>query len=59
MASGGMGDMLSGIISALLAPGLNPLNAAKLGVCIHGYAADLAAQQNECGLLAWTISLHY
>ncbi|HEY5714850.1 MAG TPA: NAD(P)H-hydrate dehydratase [Psychromonas sp.] len=52
MASGGMGDVLSGIIGGLLAQGLNPLDAARLAVCIHGYAADLAAQQDERGLLA-------
>ena len=52
MASGGMGDVLSGIIGGLLAQGLNPLDAARLAVCLHGQAADLAAQQNERGLLA-------
>ena len=36
MASGGMGDVLSGIIGGLLAQGLNPLQAATLAVCIHG-----------------------
>lgn len=52
MASGGMGDVLSGIIGGLLAQGLNSLQAATLAVCIHGQAADFAAQQNERGLLA-------
>jgi len=52
MASGGMGDVLSGIIGGLLAQGLNSLDAARLAVCIHGDAADLAAQQGERGLLA-------
>lgn len=52
MASGGMGDVLSGIIGGLLAQGLNLQQAAMLGVCIHGLAADLAAQENERGLLA-------
>ncbi|WP_415230652.1 NAD(P)H-hydrate dehydratase [Psychromonas sp.] len=52
MASGGMGDVLSGIIGGLLAQGLNSLDAARLSVCIHGDAADLAAQQGERGLLA-------
>ncbi|HEY7865578.1 MAG TPA: NAD(P)H-hydrate dehydratase [Psychromonas sp.] len=52
MASGGMGDVLSGIIGALLAQGLNSLDAARLAVCIHGDAADLAAQKGERGLLA-------
>ncbi|ABM04930.1 carbohydrate kinase, YjeF related protein [Psychromonas ingrahamii 37] len=52
MASGGMGDVLSGIIGGLLAQGLNSLDAARLAVCIHGDAADLAARQGERGLLA-------
>jgi ADP-dependent NAD(P)H-hydrate dehydratase / NAD(P)H-hydrate epimerase len=43
MASGGMGDALSGMIAAFLALGLTPLNAAKLGVYLHGAAADCAA----------------
>jgi ADP-dependent NAD(P)H-hydrate dehydratase / NAD(P)H-hydrate epimerase len=43
MASGGMGDALSGMIAAFLAQGLTALNAAKLGVYLHGAAADCAA----------------
>ncbi len=43
MASGGMGDALSGMITAFLALGLTPLDAAKLGVYLHGAAADCAA----------------
>ncbi|HVY53804.1 MAG TPA: NAD(P)H-hydrate dehydratase, partial [Gammaproteobacteria bacterium] len=44
MASGGMGDVLSGVIGSLIAQGL-PLDvAAKLGVCIHAMAADEAAK---------------
>ncbi|MCY7388327.1 MAG: NAD(P)H-hydrate dehydratase [Burkholderiales bacterium] len=40
MASGGMGDALSGMIAAFLAQGMDALNAAKLGVYLHGAAAD-------------------
>lgn len=40
MASGGMGDALSGMIAAFLAQGMNALEAAKLGVYLHGAAAD-------------------
>lgn len=40
MASGGMGDVLSGIIAAYLATGLAPFEAACLGVFLHGLAAD-------------------
>lgn len=53
MATGGMGDVLSGVIGGLLAQGLSPANALRCGVCIHGEAADLAvAQEGERGLLA-------
>ncbi len=52
MASGGMGDVLSGVIAALIAQGLSLLDAATAGVQIHAQAADLAAQKGERGLLA-------
>lgn len=42
MASGGMGDALSGMIAAFLAQGLSALDAARLGVYLHGAAADAA-----------------
>lgn len=53
MASGGMGDVLSGVIAALVAQGLALPEAAKLGALLHGAAADrLAARDGERGLLA-------
>jgi NAD(P)H-hydrate epimerase len=52
MATGGMGDVLTGIVSALLAQGLEPVAAAELGVCLHAAAGDAAARQGERGLLA-------
>jgi hydroxyethylthiazole kinase-like uncharacterized protein yjeF len=53
MASGGMGDVLSGVIAALLAQGLSLKNAAQQGAYRHGEAADLAAEKDgERGLLA-------
>lgn len=53
MATGGMGDVLTGIITALLAQGLDSMTAAKTGVQIHADAADqVAGQQGERGLLA-------
>lgn len=53
MASGGMGDVLSGVIAALIAQGLAPLVAACLGACLHGKAADIqAAKYGAIGMLA-------
>ena len=52
MASGGMGDVLSGVIAALLAQGLDADDAACAGVALHAAAADKAAQQGEIGMLA-------
>ncbi len=53
MASGGMGDILSGIIGGLLAQGLSLFNAANLGVLVHAIAGDLVAmEQGERGMLA-------
>jgi NAD(P)H-hydrate epimerase len=45
MATGGMGDVLTGLIAALLAQGLPAFDAARLGVYVHGLAADRCAQQ--------------
>ena len=52
MATGGMGDILTGVIAGLLAQGLGPGDAARLGVCLHATAADDAALDGERGLLA-------
>ncbi|CBG89947.1 bifunctional ADP-dependent NAD(P)H-hydrate dehydratase/NAD(P)H-hydrate epimerase [Citrobacter rodentium] len=53
MASGGMGDVLSGIISALLGQKLSPYDAACAGCVAHGAAADvLAARVGMRGMLA-------
>jgi hydroxyethylthiazole kinase-like uncharacterized protein yjeF len=43
MAKGGTGDALTGIITALLAQSYSPASAAAMGVYLHGYAGDLAA----------------
>lgn len=43
MASGGMGDVLSGILGGLVAQGLSAADAARLGAVVHACAADLAA----------------
>ena len=53
MASAGMGDVLTGIITGLLAQGLNGWDAARAGVYLHGLAGDLAAATiGEPGLIA-------
>jgi NAD(P)H-hydrate epimerase len=52
MASGGMGDVLTGIIASLIAQGLPLFAAARLGVWLHAQAADQAAAAGERGLLA-------
>lgn len=53
MASGGMGDCLTGIIGGLLAQQLTPAEAAQTGVLLHGLAADHAARvHGERGLLS-------
>jgi len=52
MASGGMGDVLSGVIGGLLAQNVPLECAASLGVYIHAYAGDCAAKEGERGLLA-------
>ncbi len=59
MASGGMGDVLSGVIGGLMAQGLTPADAARLGACVHGAAADRAAAVGgERGLLATDLMAH-
>lgn len=53
MATGGTGDVLTGVVAGLLAQGLNPYDAAVLGVWVHGRAGDLAADRvGECSLIA-------
>ncbi|KFZ37534.1 carbohydrate kinase [Shewanella mangrovi] len=52
LASGGCGDVLSGIIGALIAQGLDLSRATIAAVVIHGEAADKAAEDGERGMLA-------
>ena len=52
MATGGMGDALTGVIATLLAQGLDAFDAASIGVWLHARAGDRAAVQGEVGMLA-------
>jgi len=52
MATGGMGDVLTGIIAGLLAQGLALRDAAIAGVALHAASADLVAESGERGMLA-------
>lgn len=53
MATGGTGDVLTGMITALVCQGLTPWDAARLGVYLHGQAGDLAAEKfGEVSLIA-------
>lgn len=59
MASGGMGDVLTGTIAGLTAQGLSLLDAASIGVWVHGTAGDLAAKEGgERGTLAGDLMQH-
>lgn len=59
MATGGSGDVLTGILTALAGQGYSPLESAMLGVYLHGKAGDLAAAQTgETGLIATDIIGH-
>jgi NAD(P)H-hydrate epimerase len=53
MASGGMGDVLAGMLAALLGQGFSPAHAMQLGVYLHGFAGDrVAEQKGEIGMIA-------
>lgn len=53
LASGGTGDVLAGAIGSLLAQGLAPFDAARLGVYLHGLAGDAARERlGDAGVLA-------
>lgn len=59
MATGGTGDVLTGVIVALVSQGLSPLDAAHLGVHVHGLAGDLAVvERSQIGLIARDLVEH-
>jgi ADP-dependent NAD(P)H-hydrate dehydratase len=59
MATGGSGDVLTGLITALACQHLEPFDAARLGVHLHGLAGDLAAEEvGQVSLIASDL-IHY
>lgn len=52
MTVGGTGDVLTGIVGALLAKGVSPYNAARIGAFANGFAGDLAFEERRWGLVA-------
>ena len=58
MASGGMGDVLTGVVVGLIAQGFSTAEASLIGVYLHGAAADRAAESGERGLLASDLFPH-
>ena len=53
LASGGTGDVLTGVIGSLLAQGMDPFDAASCGVYLHGLAAEMITRERgSTGLLA-------
>ena len=62
MASGGMGDVLSGVLGALLGQSqvhdLTVTESIALGVCLHGAAADVASEDGQRGLAATDLIPH-
>jgi NAD(P)H-hydrate epimerase len=59
MATGGSGDVLTGIITGLMCQGLEPFDAARLGAYIHGSAGDMAAENmGQISLIATDLIDH-
>lgn len=59
MATGGSGDVLTGLITGLLAQGMKPVDAALAGVYLHGLAGDLASEaSSEEALIAGDMLLY-
>jgi ADP-dependent NAD(P)H-hydrate dehydratase len=59
MATGGTGDVLTGLIAALLGQGMDPFAAAQLGVYLHGLAGDLARDEvGEVSMIATDLLIY-
>ncbi len=54
MASGGMGDALSGMVAALASQGLSPTDAACAGVFLHGLSADILVRRHPMSVVSAT-----
>jgi NAD(P)H-hydrate epimerase len=53
MATGGSGDVLTGVVTALVCQGFEVFEAAQLGAHVHGLAGDLAAEEmGQVGMIA-------
>ncbi len=59
MGTGGMGDVLTGIIAGLLASGYQPMHAAAMGMYIHGRASDIALEKESVESLIATDVVKY
>ena len=58
MSTGGMGDVLTGVIAGLIAQGTNIGAATEAGVFMHACAADMAASSGERGMMATDLMPH-
>ncbi|GAB6196767.1 hypothetical protein PAGU2595_020780 [Lysobacter xanthus] len=58
MATGGMGDVLAGVIAGLRGQGLDAFGAASAGALLHSVAADVAAEAGQRGLLPTDVLTH-
>jgi NAD(P)H-hydrate epimerase len=56
LATAGTGDVLTGIIATLLAQGLTPIDAARVGAFWHGRAGSIAAQRRPVGVIAGDVA---
>ncbi len=59
MATGGSGDVLTGIITALVCQGLSPFDAAQLGVHVHGLAGEIAEKELASHVVVASELIHY
>jgi len=59
MGTGGCGDVLTGVIAALMAQGMTPLDAARAGAYHHGLAGEAAAEaMGSRAVSAWDVGEH-